>query len=203
MDPFKTLEVTGVVFWLVYLLLLVRENIWCWIFGIMASIITVVMFYHSKIYMEALLNVYYVGVGCYGWYYWATARKGKGSAPDKEKAPVARWTWQLHLVTFMAAAAAGMGLGLLLMHQTDSPRPFLDASLASFSFLATIMQARKVFTCWLYWMVVNCCLVGLQIDRGIYFYAALSAFYAVMSILGFLRWRRSYLMQQVETIKIK
>lgn len=198
MDPFKILEIVGVAFWLIYLLLLVRENIWCWIFGIMASIITVVMFYHSKIYMEALLNVYYVGVGFYGWYYWATARKTKGSEPDMEKAPVALWPWKLHLLTFVTAAAGGIGLGFVMMHHTDSPRPFLDASLAAFSFLATIMQARKVFTCWLYWIVINICLVGLQIDRGIYFYAALSAFYVIMSASGFLRWRKSYFMQKAE-----
>ncbi len=198
MDPFQILEIIGVAFWVTYLLLLVRENIWCWIFGIMASIITVVMFYHSKIYMEALLNVYYVGVGCYGWYYWATARKTKGSEPDRDKAPVALWGWQLHLATFIAAAALGTGLGFLMLRLTDAPRPFLDASLAAFSFLATIMQARKVFTCWLYWIVINCCLVGLQIDRDIYFYAILSGFYAVMSVSGFWRWRKSFLAQKAE-----
>lgn len=194
MDPFKILEFVGVAFWVAYLLLLIRENIWCWIFGIMASLITIVMFYHSKIYMEAMLNVYYVAAGCYGWYYWAKAGKEKATAGNK--APVVLWSWQMHLLTFAAAASLGIGLGFLMKHYTDSPRPFVDAPLAAFSFLATLMETRKVLTCWLYWIVVNVCLVGLQIDREIYLYAGLSAFYAIMSVPGFLRWQKSYLMQE-------
>lgn len=196
MDIFLILEIAGVACWLAYLLLLVRQNIWCWIFGIVASIITVVMFYHSKIYMEALLNVYYVGVGAYGWYYWATAGKDGKARSAEQNAPVSLWSWRTHLLTFAAAAALGIGIGLAMRHYTDSPRPFLDASLATFSALTTIMQARKVYTCWLYWIGINAALVGLQADRGIYLYAALSAFYVMMSISGFVKWRRAYRLQQ-------
>lgn len=195
METFLILEIAGVACWLAYLLLLVRQNIWCWIFGIVASIITVVMFYHSKIYMEALLNVYYVGVGCYGWYYWATAGKSGGEQSTEQKAPVSLWSSRTHILTFLAAAVLGIGIGLVMQHYTDAPRPYLDATLASFSALTTIMQARKVYTCWLYWIGINASLVGLQIDRGIYLYAALSAFYVIMSVSGFLKWQRDYRLQ--------
>lgn len=198
MDVFLALEVAGVACWLAYLLLLVRQNIWCWIFGIIASIITVVMFYHSKIYMEALLNVYYVGVGIYGWYYWATAGKNDTEKNAGHHAPVGLWSWRTHILTFITAAALGYVLGMVMKHYTDAPRPFLDASLAAFSALTTIMQARKIYTCWLYWIGINASLVGLQIDRGIYLYAALSAFYVIMSLSGFIKWRKTYL-QQAET----
>ncbi len=198
MDVFLALEVAGVACWLAYLLLLVRQNIWCWIFGIIASIITVVMFYHSKIYMEALLNVYYVGVGIYGWYYWATAGKNDTEKNTGHHAPVGLWSWRTHILTFITAAALGYVLGMVMKHYTDAPRPFLDASLAAFSALTTIMQARKIYTCWLYWIGINASLVGLQIDRGIYLYAALSAFYVIMSLSGFIKWRKTYL-QQAET----
>lgn len=191
-DIFLILEIAGVACWLAYLLLLVKQNIWCWIFGIVASIITVVMFYHSKIYMEALLNVYYVGVGCYGWYYWATAGKAGNARPAEKKAPVNLWSWRSHVWTFTAAAALGFSIGIVMLRYTDAPRPFLDAMLASFSALTTIMQARKVYTCWLYWIGINAALVGLQADRGIYLYAALSAFYVIMSISGFIKWQRDY-----------
>ncbi|WP_028298495.1 nicotinamide riboside transporter PnuC [Olivibacter sitiensis] len=192
MDPFKILEFVGVAFWVTYLLLLIRENIWCWIFGIMASIITIIMFYHSKIYMEAALNVYYVAAGCYGWYYWAKARRNQAGMV-KQKAPVVLWSWKMHLLTFVAAVVVSQLLARMMQQHTDSPRPYVDATLATFSFLATLMETRKVLTCWIYWIVVNVCLVGLQIDREIYLYAGLSAFYAIMSVPGFLRWRKSFL----------
>lgn len=192
LDVFLILEIAGVACWVAYLLLLVRQNIWCWIFGIVASIITVVMFYHSKIYMEALLNVYYVGVGCYGWYYWATAGRGDSARSAQRNAPVSLWSWRAHVWTFLATAAVGLGIGLIMQAYTDAPRPFLDAMLASFSALTTIMQARKVYTCWLYWIGINAALVALQADRGIYLYALLSAFYVITSISGFIKWQRDY-----------
>jgi len=192
LDVFLILEIAGVACWVAYLLLLVRQNIWCWIFGIVASIITVVMFYHSKIYMEALLNVYYVGVGCYGWYYWATAGRDDSARSAQRNAPVSLWSWRAHVWTFLATAAVGLGIGLIMQAYTDAPRPFLDAMLASFSALTTIMQARKVYTCWLYWIGINAALVALQADRGIYLYALLSAFYVITSISGFIKWQRDY-----------
>lgn len=146
--------------------------------------------------MEALLNVYYVGAACYGWYYWSKMKNKGIQTGETAKAPVKLWSWQLHVLTFLGTAATAVGLGYLMKTYTDSPRPFLDAPLAAFSFLATFMEARKVFTCWVYWFVVNVGLVILQIDREIYLYAGLSSFFVIMSVPGFIRWRRSYLAQK-------
>lgn len=196
MDFFKIIELTGVVFWVAYLLLVIKESIWCWIFGITASLITILLFYHSKIYLEAILNIYYVAAGCYGWYYWIKA--GKEAASAKKKAPVVVWSLQKHLLTF-ALAVIVWGILSFIMHKyTDSPRPQVDAATATFSFLATFMETRKVLTCWIYWFLINGVLVWLQMDRGIYLYAGLSAFYAIMSIPGFLSWRKSYHTQAIE-----
>lgn len=200
MDLYLALEIIGVTCWLAYLLLLVRQNIWCWIFGIIASIITVVMFYHSKIYMEALLNVYYVGVGIYGWYYWANAGTSDKTRSAEHNAPVSLWGWRTHVVTFIATAACGLTIGWIMGRYTDAPRPYLDAGLAAFSALTTIMQARKVYTCWLYWIAINAALVGLQADRGIYLYAALSAFYVIMSVSGFIKWQKAYNLQTSQSV---
>ncbi len=191
MDFYKILELSGVFCWVIYLFLVIKENIWCWIFGIAASFITVVLFYHSKIYLESLLNVYYIGAGIYGWYYWSTA--GKKGLNEKKTAPVVGWSWQKHVVTFSVAIIVWILLSWLMKRYTDSPRPHIDAMTATFSFLATFMETRKVLTCWFYWFVINLILVWLQVDRGIYLYAGLSAYFSIMSILGYINWRKSWL----------
>lgn len=192
MDIFKIIELIGVLFWIVYLTLAVWENIWCWIFGILASAITVILFYHAKIYLESVLNIYYIGAGMYGWYHWMKMRKNVSSG-QKNNTPVAVWSWTAHLISFVTTAMVCAALGTLMKRYTDSPRPYVDAATASFSFLATFMETRKVLTCWIYWFVINIVLVALQIDRGIYLYAGLSGFFVVMSVPGFLKWRKSYL----------
>lgn len=192
MGPISYLEIVGVLFWAIYLILVVKENIWCWPFAIVASITTIFLFYQAKIYLEAVLNIYYVAAACYGWYYWSRRRQSSISNQSKGP-PVIRWSWQLHLLSFLVTASIAYGLGTLTKTYTDSPRPYIDASLASFSFLATLMETRKVLTCWVYWFLVNIGLVILQIDREIYLYAGLSSFFVIMSVTGFIRWRKSLL----------
>lgn len=189
MDTFKLLEYIGVGLWVVYLVLAVQEKIACWIFGILASLITIVNFYHSKIYSEAIVNIYYVLAAIYGWYYWNKLKKANQSA----RVPVQIWSWQKHIAFYISTAVVAYTWGTIMHRHTDSPRPYIDAATASFSFLTTYMEAQKVLTTWLNWFVINICLVYLQIDRGIPVYAALSAFFALMSIRGFFRWRKSYL----------
>ena len=195
LTPAFLLEIVGVACWAIYLFLVVRENIWCWPFAIIGASITIFLFYQNKIYMEALINVYYVGAASYGWYYWSKHKisEGRFLQNEKKKVPVILWSWKVHLITFLATALFAFGLGHLMKTYTDSARPFVDAGLASFSFLATMMETRKVLTCWVYWFLVNIGLATLQIDRGIYLYAGLSSLFVIMSVFGFIGWRKSYL----------
>lgn len=193
MDIYQVLEIVGVTLWIVYLLLAVHEIIWCWLFGILASLVTIFNFYEHQIYAEAIVNVYYVLAAIYGWYYWDKLQKENKSA----RVPVNVWSFQKHIVYYCSTAIVAFVWGTIQHRHTDSPRPYIDAATASFSFLTTYMEARKVLTTWINWFVINVCLVYLQIDRGIPIYAALSAFFAVMSIRGFFRWRKSYRKAQI------
>ncbi|MFT4205152.1 MAG: nicotinamide riboside transporter PnuC [Chitinophagaceae bacterium] len=192
MDTFKILEYIGVALWVVYLTLAVQEKIACWIFGILASCITIVNFYHSKIYSEALVNCYYVFAGAYGWYNWSRHQKENKSA----RVPVQVWSLSRHIVFYVATALVALTWGIVMHRHTDSPKPYIDATTAAFSFLTTYMEARKVLTTWLNWFVINLCLVYLQVDRHIPLYAGLSAFFALMSIRGYFKWRQTWLLSK-------
>ena len=61
-----------------------------------------------------------------------------------------------------------------------------------FSFLGTYLQITKVLESWLYWLVINLASVWLYQDRGLEIYAVLMGLYSILSVYGFLRWRKSY-----------
>lgn len=185
---FEILEWIGVCLWVIYLILAVQEKIACWIFGILASSITIVNFYHGKIYSEAIVNVYYIFAAIYGWYYWNKLKKENQSA----RVPVTIWSLSKHIAFYLSTAVIAFVWGTVLHKHTDSPRPYIDAATASFSFLTTYMEARKVLTTWINWFIINAFLVYLQIDRQLPVYAGLSAFFAIMSIRGFFKWRKTY-----------
>ena len=185
MEFFKMLEIAGVVCGILYLVLIIRENIWCWIFGILASAITVFIYIEHKLYLEAGLNFYYILAGIYGWIYWS-----RHLNQDK-KTPVIDWIPRSHMIALSSGLLLSWALGQIMHLHTDSPRPFVDAGLTVFSFIATYMEARKVLSTWYYWFVLNAVSVWLQVDRELYFYAGLSVFYTFMCIKGYLEWKKS------------
>lgn len=188
MDNAHILETIGVALWIVYLILAVQEIIWCWLFGILASLVTIFNFYEHQIYAEAIVNMYYVLAAIYGWYHWNELKKKNQSA----RIPVQVWSLQKHMTFYLSTTCIALVWGSIMHRHTDSPRPYIDAATASFSFLTTYMEARKVLTTWINWFVINVFLVYLQLDRHIPLYAGLSGFFAFMSIRGFFRWRKSY-----------
>lgn len=194
MDVNSLLEIVSVVFGTLYLILMVRENIWCWIFGILASAITVYLYVHVTLYLEAGLNVYYILAGFYGWLYWSR-HKNKGNNEITGKTPVLTWKPQNHVITIVLCGVLSFILGHIMYSYTDSERPYIDATITVFSFIATYMEAKKVLSTWYYWFCLNAASVFLQIDRGLYFFAALSVFYTIMCVYGYIRWRKSLELQ--------
>jgi nicotinamide mononucleotide transporter len=57
------------------------------------------------------------------------------------------------------------------------------------------MVVHKVIENWLYWIVINSISIFLYIDRELYQTAGLFALYLVLSVMGYLAWRKAYLEQ--------
>ena len=62
------LEIIAVIFGVFYVFLAAKNNNWCWVFGILGSAISIVLFLlYAKLYAEAILYFFYVLAGFYGW----------------------------------------------------------------------------------------------------------------------------------------
>ncbi|RFM28165.1 nicotinamide riboside transporter PnuC [Deminuibacter soli] len=182
----KLVELISVICGLLYLVFIIKENNWCWPFGIIGSLITVYLYFHHKLYLEAGLNGYYVLAGVYGWVFWTSHRN------RENKTPVRNWQTSWHVLSITGGLLLSLYLGHIMHRYTDSPRPYVDAAMTVFSFIATYMEARKVLTGWYYWFILNGTSVWLQLDRGLYMYAALSVFTTLMCIKGYMEWKKSY-----------
>jgi nicotinamide mononucleotide transporter len=196
MEINTVLEIVSVIFGIIYLVLMVRENIWCWLFGILASAITVYLYVEVTLYLEAGLNFYYILAGVYGWIYWNTHRKKVGQ--ENSFVPILTWKPNYHVLAVLICGAIGLLLGYVMDTYSDSERPYIDALITTFSFLATYLEAKKVLSTWYYWAILNAGSIFLNADRGLYFFAALSIFYTIMSIQGFKRWNASLQLQRAE-----
>ncbi|HEY0299230.1 MAG TPA: nicotinamide riboside transporter PnuC [Arachidicoccus sp.] len=186
MDIFRIIEIISVVFGLLYVVLMMRQNIWCWICGIISSALYILSCFHAKLYLEGGLNFYYVIVGFYGWYLWLQKNN-----TSEQTLRVSEWQAPLHIINILICAGLTILLGKIMQLHSDSPRPFFDAAITVFSFGATILEARKILSAWIYWFVINAASVMLMLDRNMNGYAILSAVTTILCVKGYLDWKKS------------
>ncbi len=170
---------------LLFVVLLIRENILCWAFGIAGSLLSVYLFIDARLYSEAFLYVFYAAMGCWGWMRWHRHT-------ETDANPVTTWPAVFHWWAVLLGSLVALSLGYTVQYYSDAERPLIDAFTTLFSILATYMEITKVLEGWIYWLVINLASVWLYHDRSLDIYAALIGLYSVLSIWGFLSWRKTY-----------
>jgi len=187
LTPHPIWEVLAVVLAVAYLVLAIRQNIWCWAAAAVSASLYLVILFEAKLYLQSALQIYYLAMAGYGWYHW------RHPGDQAQELPVTRWPLRNH--------AIAVGLVLLLMvvstqlmiRYSDSPLPSLDAFTTWGSVVTTFLVARKVLENWLYWFVIDVVSIFMFLGRDLYFTTALFAGYLVMIIIGYRSWRASML----------
>ncbi|MBO6576899.1 MAG: nicotinamide mononucleotide transporter [Rhodothermales bacterium] len=183
METWLTWENLAVVLAVAYLLLAMRENIWCWLAAFLSTAIYTFVFWNVSLVMESALNVFYMGMAVYGWWQWT-----HGGQTDDGVA-IHTWSARRHIGAIGLILALTLVSGSLL-GATEAARPFVDSFTTMASVVTTFMVARKVLENWLYWVVIDVVSIWLYLDRGLQSTAALFALYVVLAVVGFVQWRR-------------
>lgn len=181
------LETLAVVLSVAYLWLAMKENIWCWYCAFISTALFVWIFGDVSLYMESLLNIYYMGMAVYGWYQW------KKGGEQHEGIEISAWTLKQHVLALAFIAAATLISGYLLSQNTDAGLPYLDSFTTWASVLTTVMVARKILENWLYWIVIDVASIYLFIDRGLNQTVVLYMIYLVLAVIGYISWRKHFL----------
>lgn len=177
-------EVGAVVLAIAYLLLAIRQNIWCWPCAAVSTAIYVLLFIEARLYMEALLNVFYFGMAVYGLWVW------RGGAQHRQP-PVTVWPLQWHAAAIGTIVVASLSSGFLLATYTDAAFPYVDSMTTFAAIWATFLVARKVLENWWYWLLIDVVSVFIYWNRGLELTSMLFAVYVVMIPFGLVTWSRS------------
>jgi nicotinamide mononucleotide transporter len=180
------LEVIAVVAAVAYLLLAIRQNIWCWLCAGISTAIYVYLFYDAKLYMESALNLFYFVMAVYGWAVWYLGRSGD------EELPVSVWKPQTHARAVVTIVAVSMLSGYLLAAYSDAAYPYVDSMTTFGAIWATFLVARKVLENWWYWLVIDAASVAIYWSRDLELTALLFVVYVMMIPFGMIAWRRSW-----------
>jgi nicotinamide mononucleotide transporter len=178
-------EVLAVILAVIYLLLAIRQNIWCWAAAAISTLLYLFIMFEARLYMESVLQLFYLAMAGYGWYQWRQGGIG-GSA-----LAVSTWPWHRHVIATGSVLALVFVSGELLTRYSDAALPFLDSLTTWGAVVATFMVTRKILENWIYWFVIDAVSIVLYLNRELYFTAVLFAAYLVMIIIGYRSWRAS------------
>ena len=179
-------EAVAVIFAIAYLLLAVKENIFCWLFALLSTAIYTVLFWDVSLLMESALNVYYMAMAVYGWQQWT---RGGSSADGKSHTlEVQSMTNKQHVLVIAAITVLTAASGYLLGEHSSAAWPYVDSFTTWASVITTYLVTRKYLQNWLYWIVIDAVSVPLYIDRGLNLTALLFFAYIIMAVIGYFSW---------------
>jgi nicotinamide mononucleotide transporter len=179
------IESLGFITGAVCVLLAVKENVWNWPIGIFNNVVYLVVFWHSKLYADSGLQLFYIAISVYGLWCWLYGGK------KHTQLGISRVTRNAALMLFAASSAAAGILYYVLRHFTDSNVPLGDAVTTAMSLTAQYMLGRKMIENWLVWIAADVLYIGLYCYKSLYLTALLYAIFIAMCVAGYLRWKRN------------
>jgi len=186
LQAFSVLELISVVLAIAYLLLAIRQNIWCWYCAAVSTACYVWIFIEARLYMESALHLFYLAMAIYGWYSW---RQG---ARDNESRPVVIWSLSTHGKAVLCIILLSLISGYLLQTFTDAVFPYIDSLTTWSAVWATFLVARKVLENWWYWLLIDAASMVIYWTRDLHLTSVLFALYLLLIPFGLWSWVRSY-----------
>jgi nicotinamide mononucleotide transporter len=185
-------EFVGTVLGLISVFLASRANIFTWPTGIANAIFFLIIFYQIHLYSDMFLQMYFCGMGVYGWFSW----KNKAEHHHSEIQTLTNRT-RLLIGGFIALVVVVVGtlisqIHLILPQVFDHPAsfPYIDTFIAISSILATILLARRIFETWVLWILVDITSIGLYSVKGVKLIAVEFVVFLGLAVLGILTWYR-------------
>jgi len=159
-----------------------RSDPWTWPLGIANNLLYLVVFWRSRLYADALLQVVYAAISVYGMWRW------RGGATARVR-PVERATRLELAIVAAAALAASVGLGFALRAHTDSDVPWVDAATTAVSLAAQWLMSRRLIENWYVWIAVDLVYVPLYLYKDLDVTAGLYFVFLLLCFGGLRHWR--------------
>ncbi|MFN0213855.1 MAG: nicotinamide riboside transporter PnuC [Saprospiraceae bacterium] len=178
------LEFVAVVFGIASVMLSRLENIWVYPTGIVNTTIYIYLCIVGGLYAEAGVNFYYTVMSVIGWVLWAQKREGSIVLHISRSGAL---EWRNALVFFFLCWGV---LYFVLKKFTDSTVPIADGFAAAAAYTAMWLMARKKLESWIWWGITNVASIPLYFVKGYVFTSFQYLVFLVLSVLGYLEWRR-------------
>ena len=186
----QTLELLATLLALAYVVLALRQSLWCWPAALLSTMLFTHIMWDSALLSDALLQLYYAAMALYGWWRWQQMKQQHQGLNT-----VSEWPWRRHVQLIAITALAGVLLGYVMANFTHADFAYLDAQTTVFSVMATWLVARKLVSNWLYWVVIDAVSIYVYAQKHLYFLTLLFMLYTIIALAGYFIWRANYQQQ--------
>jgi nicotinamide mononucleotide transporter len=181
----NAIEIVAVLLGIANILLIIRRSVWNFPVAVVMVALYFVIFREAKLYSDAGLQVFFLGVNLYGWWSWNHKKAEAGEI-------IVRRLTRLGYAEWIVASLALIGAwGFFMGHYTGTSYPYWDAAVAMLSVLAQILMTRRFVENWHWWIVVNLISIPLYVTKGLYLTAGLYGVFLVLAIVGLVEWRKA------------
>lgn len=179
------LETIAVILGLANIVLVVRRSLWNYPLGIAMVSLYFFIFVETRLYSDALLQIFFLLVQLYGWWNWLRGRDDTGEVLVRHAGAPAMLGW-------IGAIAVGTALWGWLMHRyTDAALPWWDAAVAMTSVAAQILLSRRFIENWPLWIATDAIAIGVYTAKGLDKTAMLYAVFLLIAAWGWRDWLRA------------
>ncbi|MEJ6583605.1 MAG: nicotinamide riboside transporter PnuC [Crocinitomicaceae bacterium] len=191
---FEGIKATSLIEWLavvssiIYVILVVKRLIICWLFAFVGSALFVYLCYEGKLYIESLLQLFYVIMAVVGWLSWK-----KSEFKDNT---IVKWKMNIHLLNIAISGVLAFILGYLFENYTNQANPYIDAFTTLYSLSATYMVTKKILGNWIYWIIIDLVSIYLYAQRDYNLTAVQYGLFTILAVFGFFAWRKEYKTQK-------
>lgn len=170
-----------------YLLLAIKQNLWCWYAAFFSTLIYSIIFFDVSLLMDSALNVYYLIMAIYGWYSWKY-----GGRLQKKELQVSTYGLIKNIKIIALLSVISLVFGFVMANYTSADFAYIDSFTTIFAVFTTYMLAQKILENWIYWIVIDLISIYIYIQKGLNLTAILFAIYTILAFVAYKKWKEEY-----------
>ena len=183
----NTYEFFGVIFSIIYVILSINQNVWCWLALIIAAGFNMYAYTLIQLPLQSIMQVFFIITAINGWYNWRN--KNKLTAFNINKL-----SWHKHMKWIISGVCATIIFTIILAKSNleilNTDYPFSDSLIFVFNIIPIYMIGKKVLEAWIYFMIIDIYSGFFFYTTGAYFFSFLFFCYIGFAIYGYINWKK-------------
>lgn len=186
------LEITGVIFGTISVILAKKNNIWVYPIGLVSTTIYTYLLLKYTLLGDMLINVYYTIMSIYGWILWTRKKE------NHEEYPISYTTTREKKKGFIIFILTMIFVVLvyLFFNKFDSWTSYVDTFTTGIFFVGMWLMAKRKIENWILWIIGDFISIPLYFYKGLWFTTFQFIIFTFIAYLGYREWK-TYLQKEI------